>query len=83
MDDWYCLCFLLICHRPWVLLIGARTLYLQHLDVEDERLWVLLQGIQVRMTQGAVFMHLSDPTAMPLSLQGVLALGDVAEALGH
>jgi hypothetical protein len=51
--------------------------------VEDERLWVLLQGIQVRMTQGAVFMHLSDPTAMPLSLQGVLALGDVAEALGH
>lgn len=28
-------------------------------------------------------MHLSDSTAMPLALKGVLALSDVAEALGH
>lgn len=57
--------------------------HLQHLDVEDEGLRVLLQGVQVRMTQGAMLMHLSNSTAMPLALQGVLALSDVAEALGH
>lgn len=63
--------------------LRQRGSYLQHLDVEDERLRVLLQGVQVRVTQGAVFMHLSNSTAMPLALQGVLALSDVAEALGH
>lgn len=63
--------------------LRQRGSYLQHLDVEDERLRVLLQGVQVRVTQGAVFVHLSNSTAMPLALQGVLALSDVAEALGH
>lgn len=63
--------------------LRLRGPYLQHLDVEDERLRVLLQGVQVRMTQRAVLMHLSNSTAMPLALQWVLPLSDVAEALGH
>ena len=52
--------------------------HLQHLDVEDERLGVLLQGVQVGVTQGVVFVHLGNATAVPLALQGVLAGCDVA-----
>ncbi|KAK7813264.1 hypothetical protein U0070_005169 [Myodes glareolus] len=61
----------------------SRGPYLQHLDVEDEGLRVLLQGVQVCMTQGIMLVHLSDSTAMPLALQGVFALSDVAQALGY
>lgn len=52
--------------------------HLKHLNVEDERLGVLLQGVQIGMAQGAVFVHLGDPAAVPLALQGVLASRDVA-----
>lgn len=68
---------------PWLIFSISRGPYLQHLDVEDEGLRVLLQGVQVRMTQGIMLVHLSDSTAMPLALQGVSALSDVAQALGH
>lgn len=57
---------------------GLGAPHLQHLDVEDERLGVLLQGIQVSMTQRTMLMHLGDATAVPLALQGVLAGRDVA-----
>lgn len=52
--------------------------HLKHLDVEDKRLGVLLQGIQIGMAQGTVLVHLGDATAVPLALQGVLASCDVA-----
>ena len=50
----------------------------KHLDVKDERLGVLLQGVQVGVAQGVVLVHLGDATAVPLALQGVLAGCDVA-----
>lgn len=43
----------------------------KHLDVKDERLGLLLQGIQISMAQGIVLLHLSD------ALQEVLAGCDV------
>lgn len=57
--------------------------HLKHLDVEDERLGVLLQGVQVSVAQGTVLVHLGDAAAVPLALQGVLASCDVAQTLGH
>jgi len=69
VDDWHCLCLLLNCHCPWVLLICARILHLKHLN--DERLGLLLQGIQISMAQGIVLLHLGD------ALQEVLAGFDV------
>lgn len=62
---------------------GSAAPYLQHFHMEDEGLGVLLQGIQVSVAQGAVFMHLCNTAAVPLTLQGVLARRDVAETLGH
>lgn len=62
---------------------GSAAPYLQHFHVEDEGLGVLLQGVQVSVAQGAVFMHLCNTAAVPLTLQGVLARRDVAETLGH
>lgn len=52
--------------------------HLKHLDIEDERLGVLLQGVQVGVAQGTVLMHLGNATAVPLALQGVPAGCDVA-----
>lgn len=52
--------------------------HLKHLDFKDERLGVLLQGVQVGVAQGAVLVHLGDATAVSLALQGVLACCDVS-----
>lgn len=60
--------------------LGTRALvipHLEHLNVKDERLGVLLQGVQVRVAQGSVLVHLGDAAAVPLALQGVLASCDV------
>lgn len=52
--------------------------HLKHLDVEDERLGVLLQGVQIGVAQGIVLVHLGDAAAVPLALQGVFASCNVA-----
>ena len=57
---------------------GLVAPHLKHLDVEDERLGVLLQGVQIGVAQGIVLVHLGDAAAVPLALQGVFASCNVA-----
>lgn len=57
--------------------LGGPSPY-KHLDVEDERLGVLLQGVQIGVAQGIVLVHLGDAAAVPLALQGVFASCNVA-----
>lgn len=67
----------------WQASWGLVASHRKHLDVKDERLGVLLQGVQIGMAQGAVLLHLGNATAVPLALQGVLAGCNVAQTLGH
>lgn len=57
--------------------------HLQHLNVKDQRLGVLLQRVQVGVAQGSVFMHLGHAAAVSLALHRVLACSDVPKTLGH
>lgn len=57
--------------------------HLQHLDVKDEGLGVLLELVEVGVPQGVVLVHLGDAAAVSLPLQRVLPCCDVPQALGH
>lgn len=59
------------------------TSHLQQLDGEDQRLQIGLKLIQVLVPQRVVGMDLSNATAVPLALQGVLTSTDVSQGLGH
>lgn len=60
-----------------------RVPHLEHFDVEDEGLGVLLEFVEVGVAQGVVLVQLGDAAAVPLPLQRVLPRRDVAQALGH